>query len=181
MDLRLSLPILLLVAAVSLAAGVDTALRNESPGFHLQPAGPAAGGWTALTMIGRFGGSPELSWSRVPPGTESLVLVARDDSAVARGKIFWAVWGIDPERRALPAGLPRRARVDGLYQARVADGRPGFAAPAVELGVGQRLRLTLYALDRRLDLEPGADAARVEASLRGHVVGTAHWILGGGW
>ncbi|MDQ7006813.1 MAG: YbhB/YbcL family Raf kinase inhibitor-like protein [Acidobacteriota bacterium] len=181
MDLRLSLPILLLVAAVSLAAGVDSALRNESPGFHLQPAGPAAGGWTAITMMGRFGGSPELNWQAVPPGTASLALVARDDSAIGRGRIFWAVWNITPDRRGLPPGLPREARVAGLSQARVGDGLPGFAAPPLEMGGGRRLRFTLYALDRPVSLEPGADADRMEGELRGHVLGTAHWIVGSGW
>lgn len=182
MEARLALPILLLVAAVSLAGGVDQALRPTDGRFQLEPGGPAAGGWTAITMVGRFGSSPELVWHAPPAAADSFVLIAEDLDAPAEERFFWTVWNIPGHTRRLPPGLPRDTTGDGpLRQGQVHDGRIGYAAPELGAVAFRRLRFSLFAVKGQLDLAPGASVAELYRELRGRDLDMTVWTAGGGW
>jgi phosphatidylethanolamine-binding protein (PEBP) family uncharacterized protein len=101
------------------------------------------------------GGSPPLSWSAGPTGTQSyaVALIARTDSIVSLPSTAnWVVW--DVKAQALPQDLMSGAQlssVPGARQAsRVTDARglfqaPQYQAPCSILG-GQQFELVLYAV-----------------------------------
>lgn len=182
MDVRLILPVLLLAAALSLAGGVDAALTPREGSFLLEPGGPAGGAWTALTMAGRYGSSPELLW-RCPsvPLVKEFSIIAEDLDAPDDEAVFWIAWGIPPSARRLEPGLGREASRGQVLQGTVFDGRPGYAAPGAEASLRHRLRFTLIALREPLRLPPGAPASIVATAARTQAISETSWMVGGGW
>ena len=179
MDVRLGLPILLLVVAVALVGSVEESLRPSADQFALWPGGPAGGGFTALAVAARMEASPELEWGTPPPGTVSLALVAVDLDAPGGAEPFWAVWNIPASRRRLDPGLPPVRRLpDGAAQANRQGGAGWSPGPRQDGPLLHRVRFVLFALPGKLVLPEDADAARVarEASLRALAV--ASWAVG---
>lgn len=135
--------------------------------------------------------SPALTWSGVPPGTGSLVLVVNDPDA--GGWVHWAAWNIPPTAAGLaedvPAGpeLPdgtRQAANDFASGSAPGDLFPG-GAPIKVTGYdgpcppgAHRYVFTLFALSGTIDLPGGAPADQVgaaiaEATLNGSVLDQA--------
>lgn len=122
--------------------------------------------------------SPPLSWSGVPAGARSLVLIVDDPDAPdpAAPKMTWVHWvvydlpagdgGLDEAVPALPAG----AR-DGLNDWK----RPGWGGPCPPVG-RHRYFFKLYALDAALGDLGRATKAAVEAAMRGHVLDQAELV-----
>lgn len=131
------------------------------------------------------GTSPALSWTNVPPGTQSFVLNMRDLD-VARNRTtedqaHWVVWNIPAATTSLPEGVPRGARLaNGAYQ--ISATGPVYRGPgAPATGPQHHYMFEIYALDIALDVEPTADAfetrANVFRAMQGHVLGKA--VYGG--
>ena len=124
--------------------------------------------------------SPPLAWSDVPDGTAELALVVDDpDAPRAEPWVHWLLYGIPADCRALDEGLPRRERLDepaGARQGRnsFSSNNLGYRGPAPPRGHGtHHYHFRLHALDRTLDVPPGADREKLEAALEGHVLATA--------
>jgi phosphatidylethanolamine-binding protein (PEBP) family uncharacterized protein len=106
--------------------------------------------------------SPPISWSKIPPHTAELQLYVFNFLAV-RGKLFadWAIAGLKPSLRGLPAG-------GGLPAGAIA-GRNSFGQTRYKLcppkGATTRFAFLLYALPQGLHPKPGfeADALREQA------------------
>jgi Raf kinase inhibitor-like YbhB/YbcL family protein len=119
--------------------------------------------------------SPPLSWTGVPPGAKSLVLVVHDpdapDPAAPRMDwVHWVLWDLPPAAGGLPAGGPLPA---GTRAAVTDFGRTTWAGPCPPVGT-HRYFFVLHALDRTLgDLGAAPKRADVEAALKGHVLATA--------
>jgi len=131
------------------------------------------------------GTSPALSWTNIPAGTQTLVINMRDLD-VARNKTtddqaHWVVWNIPGTATGMPEGVPRGSqRPDGSYQISVTG--PVYRGPgAPATGPHHQYMFELYALDTKLDVQPGTDAfetrARVFQAMQGHVLGKA--VYGG--
>ena len=79
--------------------------------------------------------SPPLSWSGVPAGTKSLVLVVEDPDAPHGTFYHWAAYDIPPGAVGLPQGF--RAGVPATFrQARNDFGTAGYAGPCPPSGSG---------------------------------------------
>lgn len=124
--------------------------------------------------------SPPLSWSDAPEDAEELALIVDDpDAPRAEPWVHWVLYHIPPDLEGLPAGIPRERTpaspahvVQGANS--FSDDRIGYRGPAPPKGHGRhRYGFTLYALDTRLDLEPGASKEDVLAAMDGHVLATA--------
>jgi Raf kinase inhibitor-like YbhB/YbcL family protein len=61
--------------------------------------------------------SPPLSWSDLPPGTGSLVLVVEDPDAPSGTFRHWAVFDIPPASRGLDAGYSANRPTTALHEA----------------------------------------------------------------
>ena len=134
------------------------------------------------------GTSPAISWTNVPPGTQSFVLNMHD-MEVARNKTtedqaHWVVWNIPASATGLPEGVPKGARLaDGAYQIS-ASGQMYRGPGAPANGPEHHYMFEVYALDTTLDVTPAAGdnaafetRANVMKAMQGHVLGKA--VYGG--
>lgn len=138
------------------------ALRLTSPAFADRQAIP-----DRFTCAGE-GVSPPLAWFDVPNGTRSLVLIVHDELEEPRG-VRWLVYDIPPQRSGFgPDTAPADARV-GIND----FGRRRYEAPCSPRLA--RYVFSVYALDRRLDLED-ADARSIRRSMAGHVLATGSFV-----
>jgi Raf kinase inhibitor-like YbhB/YbcL family protein len=128
--------------------------------------------------------SPVLTWSSVPPGTQSFVLHMRDPD-VARNRttedqVHWLVWNIPGTATGLPEGVPKGAQLaDGSRQISASgEVYRGPGAPAT--GPLHHYTFELFALDTKIDRPAGADAwatrTAVYDAMQGHVLGKAVYV-----
>ena len=107
--------------------------------------------------------SPELSWTGIPDGAASLVLIVDDPDAPVGTWDHWILFD-------MPADL------DGLAEGGTAgmDGnnswnRTGYGGPCPPGGT-HRYFFKLYALDTTLGLPAGTAKAAIEAAMVGHIL-----------
>lgn len=136
--------------------------------------------------------SPPLSWSAVPDGTMSFVVMVRDLDEIApqtgEDRLHWLVWNVPGSTTALPAGVPEGnapepARGPGvparppdrLRQISVTG--PNYRGPAAPAtGPAHHYLFEIFALDTWIDVpavgqSPSATRAAVVAAMAGHVRG----------
>jgi Raf kinase inhibitor-like YbhB/YbcL family protein len=120
--------------------------------------------------------SPPLAWTGVPDRARTLVLLVDDpDAPTAQPWVHWVLYNLPADVTHLPEGLPRRLVLDdpAAYQGRNSFPRDnlGYRGPAPPPGHGvHRYRFRLHALDRRLDLRPGAARDRVEREMNPRLI-----------
>lgn len=139
-------------------------LTLESPAFAHEEMMPAK-----YTCDGKDI-SPALSWSGVPEGTQSLVLIMDDPDAPGRTWDHWVVFNIpvsrsDVEEGSEPEGVPGKN----------SWGRGGYGGPCPPSGT-HRYFFRLYALDSMLGLPEGTSKVDVLAAMEGHVLGEVELI-----
>lgn len=117
--------------------------------------------------------SPALTWSNVPERTCGFALVMHDPDAPTGDFTHWVLFNIPADRRGLTEG-EKGVGVEGRND----YGGYGYGGPQPPRGHGpHRYFFTLYALDEeRINLEPGADRADVEAAIRGYIVAEATYM-----
>ncbi len=139
------------------------------PDKYTQAAGPTAP-------------SPALSWSQVPPGTQSFVLLMHDPEPVLQkgSKMditHWLVWNIPGTSTGLPEGVMSGDLPDGTHQVSLRSN--AYMGPGAPPGPYHHYTFELYALDTKLDIPSGTpqDAAKtrmaVVDAMDGHVLGKA--------
>ncbi len=121
------------------------------------------------------GRSPELHWAGVPPNTESLVLLVEDpDAPQATPWVHWVLYNLPATVDRVPEAVATKSRLDelgGAMQGRSSAGEIGYYGPRPPKGHGtHHYHFELFALDSRLDLQPGADRDGVVRAMRGHVL-----------
>ena len=126
--------------------------------------------------------SPALSWSQVPAGTQSFVLLMHDPEPVlARGSkmdiTHWLVWNIPATSTGLPEGVPAGELPDGTRQVSLRSN--AYMGPGAPPGPYHHYTFELYALDIKLEVpqgQPQGAAATRQAvvdAMDGHVLGKA--------
>ena len=134
--------------------------------------------------------SPELKWTNVPPGTQSLVVNMLDpDVSVQRGtetQPHWIVWNIPATATGLAEGVKAGAELpDGTRQ--ISASGPNYRGPgAPASGPLHHYTFEVYALDTKLDVTPSTAATPIAAALetranvmkamQGHVLGKAVYV-----
>ena len=193
-----------LLVVVVLAIGVVAQTPGPRPGGNQPPAGPLAPGgpggggrrapvqvMTLTSTAWADGGqipkkytqageqlSPAMSWSNVPDGIQSFVLIARDlDAAVGNGTddmLHWMLWNIPGSARSLPEGVPQGSQLpDGTRQISVSG--PYYRGPgAPASGPAHHYTFELYALDGPVNVpavgqSPTETRAAVMAAMSGRV------------
>jgi Raf kinase inhibitor-like YbhB/YbcL family protein len=118
--------------------------------------------------------SPTLRWDQPPIQTQSLVLISDslDAPKATRPVVHWVIYDIPSNVQALPEALPPdpillTEEVEGVQGKNDFD-RYGYDGPCPP-GT-HRYTFTLYALDRFLDLPPGATKDEVLAAMEGHIL-----------
>jgi len=118
--------------------------------------------------------SPELSWTEIPSGTKSLVLIVDDPDAPdpADPKMTWVHWvlyNISPDINGLPEG----ASVKGI-SSETLEGindwqRTGYGGPCPPIGT-HRYFHKLYAVDTVLPDLNQPTKTLLEEAMQGHVI-----------
>ncbi|OFZ19400.1 MAG: hypothetical protein A2X94_13750 [Bdellovibrionales bacterium GWB1_55_8] len=120
--------------------------------------------------------SPALKWSDVPAGCAELLLLCEDpDAPQPEPWVHWLVYSLSPSQtNGIPEGLSNQPVVERPLKARQGRnsfGTTGYGGPMPPLQHGtHRYYFKLYALDRPLDLPPGATKDAALRAMRGHVI-----------
>lgn len=122
--------------------------------------------------------SPPLSWSAMPPGSKSLVLIvddpdAPDPAAPTMTWVHWILYNIPPSANGLAEGakdLPA-----GTLTGRNDWQRTGYGGPCPPVG-RHRYVHKLYALDTVLQGLDKPSKRALEKAMQGHIVGRAELV-----
>jgi Raf kinase inhibitor-like YbhB/YbcL family protein len=121
--------------------------------------------------------SPELSWAEAPQGTQSFALIADDPDAPSGTWTHWVLFDLPSTADSLPEGMSKIDELPGGERQGRNDFRKiGYNGPCPPPGKPHRYFYRLYALDRKLDLKPGASKQEVEQAMEGRVLGQAEWM-----
>ena len=118
--------------------------------------------------------SPELSWQDFPDKTESFVLIVHDPDALRPGGFtHWVLYNIPPSTSHIDENISHDEQVAGLgLQGKNDGGKIGYMGPAPPSGT-HRYFFRLFAIDKMLDLAPGATHKQVSAAVKGHILAQA--------
>jgi hypothetical protein len=121
--------------------------------------------------------SPPLAWKNLPAGTKSLVLIVDDPDAPdpAAPKITWVHWllyNIPPAMKGLDEGAGNRPLPKGVLEGYGSSKKGGYDGPCPPIGT-HRYFHKLYALDTGLPDLSFPDKSKLEAAIKGHVLGEA--------
>ncbi|NMB57719.1 MAG: YbhB/YbcL family Raf kinase inhibitor-like protein [Chloroflexi bacterium] len=115
--------------------------------------------------------SPALTWSGIPQGTKSLVLIVDDPDAPVGVFVHWVLFGMAGNLTGLPEGVAKSDSVSGIGVQGINDFRKtGYDGPCPPKGSNHRYYFKLYALDTTLDLKTGARKVNVEHAMQGHIL-----------
>ena len=118
--------------------------------------------------------SPEISWKDAPANTKSFVLVVHDpDAPRPGGYTHWVLYNIPAETGHIEEKVPNQEQIPGLgTQGKNDSGKIGYVGPAPPSGT-HRYFFRLFAIDKMLDLAPGATHQQVSAAIKGHILAQA--------
>ncbi|HZI81656.1 MAG TPA: YbhB/YbcL family Raf kinase inhibitor-like protein [Vicinamibacterales bacterium] len=126
--------------------------------------------------------SPALSWSQVPMGTQSFVLIMHDPEPVLNRSpkmdiTHWVIWNIPGTSTGLPEGVPAGELPDGSRQVSLRSN--AYMGPGAPPGPYHHYTFELYALDIKLDVPQGTPQQAADTrtailnAMDGHVLGKA--------
>ncbi len=121
--------------------------------------------------------SPALAWNDPPAATRSFALIADDPDAPVGTWVHWVLFDLPANARALPQNVPKQEQLaDGSRQGRNDFRKIGYGGPCPPPGKPHRYFFKLYALDTKLNLQPGATKKDVERAMQGHILAQAEWM-----
>lgn len=165
-----------------LAQQFDLTIEVTSPEFNERKRIPKKYGCEQENV------SPPIAWTDVPAGTVSLALLVDSDQFPGARSVHWVLWGIPPDARELPEGVPNGPEAPAIGPATkqgVNDDREvGWSGPCPEPVIFRttseghpkgdtlvkRYSFSLFALDTNLDLGPEAGKEDLLRAIDGHVL-----------
>jgi Raf kinase inhibitor-like YbhB/YbcL family protein len=118
--------------------------------------------------------SPELHWTAPPSGTQGFALIADDPDAPVGTWTHWVLFDLPAQTASLPENVPKVDELpSGGRQGRNDFRKIGYGGPCPPPGKPHRYFFKLYALDKKLNLKPGASKKEVEQAMQGAILGTA--------
>ncbi len=114
--------------------------------------------------------SPPLRWSDAPENTMSFALISDDPDAPAGTWVHWVVYDIPAESNGLPEDVPMTATLpNGTVQGMTDFGSIGYGGPCPPSDT-HRYYFKVYALDTKLNLQPGITKQQLLDAMDGHVL-----------
>jgi len=122
--------------------------------------------------------SPPLTWSDLPDGTQSLVLVVEDPDAPSGVFRHWVAFDIPTGSRGLASGYSAKRPASGFQEARNDFGKAGYSGPCPPKGHGvHHYHFRLLVISRStLDLKPPATALDVLKAADPYVIQRTEFI-----
>ncbi|MBP1929763.1 Raf kinase inhibitor-like YbhB/YbcL family protein [Methanolinea mesophila] len=185
--------VLLVTAFVLLVMGVLIA-GCSSPALHSPPGASGGNSGSLEIQVGSLhpgsalpveytcagaGISPAISWTGVPPGTRSLVLILHDpDAPLAGGFTHWIVYNIPPDSPGIPGNVTSaRELPGGGFQGQNSRGSSGYIPPCPPEGSApHHYVFSIYALDTAIE-NPNPNRSAILADITGHTIGEAEVIV----
>lgn len=121
--------------------------------------------------------SPPLAWTGIPDGARSLALVCDDPDAPSKTWVHWVMYDLPPTLTELQEAVPddRELEFGGAHGTNDFKNL-GYGGPCPPTGSPHRYHFKLYALDKRLNLDPGATKEGLESAIEGHVLSQAELV-----
>lgn len=185
---NLRVRIISLAAVAVVAVGIFLYLRSQSSAFDSEGLRKgAAMGFALESPQFREGSdippqltcdgenvSPVLRWDGAPAGTKSFSLVTLDPDAPVGTFIHWVIYDLPENTKELNENVPKQKELpNGARQGRNDFGKIGYGGPCPPRGSAHRYYFRLYALDKKLDLVPGASRGDLDRAMKGHVLAQA--------
>src|SRR3984957_258485 len=128
--------------------------------------------------------SPAITWTNTPAGTISFLLHMHDMEGsrnhTTDDQLHWLVWNIPGTATKLAEGIPMGVQLDnGAYQ--ISATGPVYRGPgAPATGPRHHYTFELFALDTKIDAQPGTDAfetrTNIIKAIQGNVLGKAVYM-----
>ena len=116
-------------------------------------------------------GSPELSWTAPPTGTQSFALIMDDPDAPVGTFTHWVLYDLPAQTSTLAEGVSKIDELPaGGRQGRNDFRKIGYGGPCPPPGKPHRYFFKLYAVDRMLSLKPGSSKEDIERAMQGHIL-----------
>ena len=122
--------------------------------------------------------SPAITWINTPPGTVTFLLHMHDAdfsrNHTTDDQLHWLVWNIPGTATGLPEGVPKGAQLDnGAYQ--ISASGLSYRGPGAPASFPKHQYIfEVFALDTKIDVQPGADPfetrANVMKAIQGHIL-----------
>lgn len=114
--------------------------------------------------------SPPLKWSGIPEGTKSIALICDDPDAPIGDWVHWVLYNIPPTTNELKENIPaEKILKDGSIHGLNDWKKYGYGGPCPPSGV-HRYYFKIFALDVKLNLNPGATKKQLLDAMRGHIL-----------
>jgi Raf kinase inhibitor-like YbhB/YbcL family protein len=159
------------LAATIVAASVlcATPVGAAKPKFSLTSSAFGNGATIPVEYTCKGAGmSPPLTWKQLPKGTKTLALIMEDPDTPIGTFVHWVVANFKPKPPSIAADSEPANAFGGVNGA----GRPGWIPPCPPSGVHHYI-FTLYALDKKVTLPPGATAVTLRRAMTGKILGRA--------
>lgn len=120
--------------------------------------------------------SPPLKWANAPANTKSLALIADDPDAPDPKApkmtwVHWVLYDLPATTTGLAEDVAKTPTLpNGAKQGITDFKRIGYGGPCPPPGGAHRYFFKLYALDKMLDLKPGATKKELLKAMEGHVL-----------
>lgn len=181
---RLIVVPILIVAAVVAVVWVSLDEPDRGPGGRdgmvLRSPAFEAGGLMPeeYTADGR-NISPPLEWSDLPEGTRTVALVVEDPDVPLGTYVHWLICDIPATYPGLDSDIRSgREMVTGsAIQGNNSARELGYTGPAPPEGETHRYIFRLYALDTKLEIQPGYSKHQLRNAVKGHSLGEAELVV----
>ena len=115
--------------------------------------------------------SPALKWTCAPADAKSFALISDDPDAPMGTWVHWVLYDLPPGTTELPENVEKSQYLPNGAKQGINDFRRlGYGGPCPPPGKPHRYYFKLYALDKMLDLKPGATKNDVLKAMQGHVL-----------
>ncbi|HXW57518.1 MAG TPA: YbhB/YbcL family Raf kinase inhibitor-like protein [Candidatus Cybelea sp.] len=115
--------------------------------------------------------SPELAWTPPPERAHSLALIVTDPDSSPPDFVHWVLYDLPPGTHELAEGVPPNERLaDDSRQGRNDFDTIGYRGPCPPGDSPHRYVFTVYALDLKMDVPPGATKDHIVRAMRGHIL-----------
>lgn len=121
--------------------------------------------------------SPLIRWDGLPKATVSVVLLMDDPDAPNGTYTHWIVYNLPPDSDGLEEIVPIQKNLDnGAIQGKNDFGKYGYGGPCPPQGETHRYFFKVFALDKKLDQEDGADRETLLQSIEGRVIDQGEYM-----